>query len=246
MILTASTSAVTTRITTIVLPVSYATGDDYDAVSTFVHTGTDLVFTGGNVTYNVVTASTATTTNLSYEVLNWSADTLFTTNSPLLYNTASASTVNLTVTYNTSDGGIWTPSTFNIIVPRPLTPEEEERQARVRVEQERRYQEEQKFREIANGKAEVLLRKVLVPAQRAELEEHGYFHVWGKDGHKYRITRGWSHNVHRVCPETGKLKESFCIHPSIQTPVQDNMLAQKLLLEGDPERFFKTAYSRSN
>jgi len=138
---------------------------------------------------------------------------------------------------------VWTGNNFNILIPREMTEEEKAAHAIRQAEYEVRMRAEEVERKIANGKAEDLLRRVLSKEQIIELEAKNHFHIMGKDGLKYRIGRGSSHNVKRVDPLTEEIKQSFCIHPKMQVPVPDTMLAQKLLLEGDPELFFKIAYT---
>jgi Spy/CpxP family protein refolding chaperone len=127
---------------------------------------------------------------------------------------------------------------------RDLTDEEKARREARREEYERQRREDEAKRKVADSKADVLLRKVLTAKQRAELDEFGHFYVWGRDGSKYRISRGRFFNVEKVCAETGKFEESYCIHPSTFVPVSDVMLAQKLFLEGHIERFLQTANVR--
>lgn len=139
---------------------------------------------------------------------------------------------------------VWTGSTgstYNILIPREMTEEEKAAHVIRQAEYEVRMRAEEVLRKIADGKAEDLLRRVLSKEQILELEAKNHFHIMGKDGLKYRIGRGWSRNVMRVDTLTGEVKQSFCIHPKMTVPIPDNMLAQKLLLEGDPETFFKIA-----
>lgn len=96
-------------------------------------------------------------------------------------------------------------------------------------------------RQVASGKAETLLRRMLSSKQNSELDELGHFLVTAKNGQTYRIKRGVHSNVAELCPETGVVKKTFCVVPRLDVPTQDAMLAQKLLLEVDPERFLRIA-----
>lgn len=91
----------------------------------------------------------------------------------------------------------------------------------------------------ANERAEKLLQEVLSPAQRAELQRKNYFHVRA-NGRRFRITRGWAGNVLEVDARS-RLRYRFCAHPNQHVPAPDVMLAQKLVLESEPERFFSVA-----
>jgi hypothetical protein len=110
-----------------------------------------------------------------------------------------------------------------------------------RKEEERILIEREVERQVASGKAELLLRRMLSSKQSAELDEHGHFLVTGKNGQMYRIHRGTHSNVAELCPETGAVRKTFCVVPKLRVPDQDAMLAQKLLLEVDPERFLRIA-----
>jgi len=86
----------------------------------------------------------------------------------------------------------------------------------------------------AKAKAEKLLLDQLDKAQRAEYKESQQFHVKSCNGKMYKITRKRSFNV------TGPKGECYC-GQTPDTPIEDQMLAQKLLLEHDPERLFKNS-----
>lgn len=86
----------------------------------------------------------------------------------------------------------------------------------------------------AKQKARELLIRNLDAAQEKSFKKDGEFRVTAKDGKAYTIKTASSFNV--VGPDgakyCGQLKD---------TPVEDQMLAQKLLLEHEPEKFFKNA-----
>lgn len=96
-------------------------------------------------------------------------------------------------------------------------------------------------RELAKVRSKELLRMCLTPEQREDLERHQRFTVNVAHDLKdfpvgvFHISMAHSFNVRHV--ETG---ERFCV-TALDCPIYDQMLTQKLLLEQDPERFFKTA-----
>lgn len=116
--------------------------------------------------------------------------------------------------------------------------QEEEAQRRrdeaARIEQERRQAAQE-----AKDRAEALLLRSLSDKQKADLQEKNYFLVEA-GGETYKIKRGFSGNVKKL-DKDGKEIQSFCIHPTENIPDADAMLAQKLLLETDHERFLRTA-----
>lgn len=86
----------------------------------------------------------------------------------------------------------------------------------------------------AKQKARKLLIRNLDAGQEKSFKKDGEFRVTAKDGKVYTIKTARSFNV--VGPDgtkyCGQLRD---------TPVEDQMLAQKLLLEHEPEKFFKNA-----
>jgi len=109
----------------------------------------------------------------------------------------------------------------------------------------RRFQEEGKMR------ARNLLNSMLSPEQREELEADNRFHlrvIDGKSGAErvYRIDQGYQGNVKLLGPD-GRPIKSYCIHAKTtddegnRLPNEDHMLAQKLLLQTDEERFLRVA-----
>jgi hypothetical protein len=77
---------------------------------------------------------------------------------------------------------------------------------------------------------------MLNPTQRREFELHSYFSVNVPGRGRFWIFPWRSLNV--VDPGTG---DCYCGVPEGRLPVYDLMLAQKLLLENDPEPFFRVA-----
>lgn len=89
------------------------------------------------------------------------------------------------------------------------------------------------------ARARELLLRVLSPAQKAEFQRYGYFAVEVAKRGRFLILPSTLFNVLHVA--TGR---SYCAVPRGETPLADLMLAQKLLLEDDPEQFFKVANHR--
>jgi hypothetical protein len=133
---------------------------------------------------------------------------------------------------------------------RELTEEEKAKQAeeqalyqeqvRKRAEKERRRLEEENAKLLAaNKRAEELLVRFLDKEQLAQYERDKAFEVVASDGERYRVRNGWAGHVDRL--KDGKPVERFCIHPNVQVPHADNQLLAKLMLDGDLERFKRTA-----
>jgi hypothetical protein len=158
--------------------------------------------------------------------------------------TATATTANVIWTQWLQLGSATTSNTIAWVRPgtaqaiRQVSPEEAQRQLR----QAAQYNEErirvEGEKQKARQRAEVLLREHLDERQKAVLAEKGYFEleVLSKNGErrKYRIHRQWSGNIQQVDDQGRRLK-TLCIHPRIATPVEDSMLAQKLMLESGME-----------
>lgn len=92
----------------------------------------------------------------------------------------------------------------------------------------------------ARDRSRALLEEFLTAEQRDELLHSACFHVQGADGFRYQIRLGQAHNVFRV-NETGQRVIEYCLITKGILPVCDQLLAQKVLLETDPETFHKTA-----
>ncbi len=86
-----------------------------------------------------------------------------------------------------------------------------------------------------------LLEKHLTPPQLRQFKKKTCFTVIAKDGKTYRIENGSSGNVFLM--EGRKKVIQYCIVFKDHAPLPnfDLMLAQKLILETDPELFLKTA-----
>jgi hypothetical protein len=140
----------------------------------------------------------------------------------------------------------WIPWNLSVHARGVVAPRisDEEYQARRRRDEERRViAEGEKAR--ARERAQVLLREHLSDAQKAELADKRFFSlstIDSKTGEErlYRIHQGRSGNVEQV-DATGKRLRRFCIHPHIECPDEDTMLAQKFWLETQEDRFLQVA-----
>lgn len=86
----------------------------------------------------------------------------------------------------------------------------------------------------AKQKARELLIRNLDAGQEKSFKKDGTFLVTAKGGKVYTISTARSFNVKA---EDGT---KYC-GQTVDTPIEDQMLAQKLLLEHDPDKFFKNA-----
>lgn len=91
----------------------------------------------------------------------------------------------------------------------------------------------------AIARARRLLIEDLSPEQRTSFEAHGHFTIEVR-GQRYRIEPRRAQNV-RLLDSAGRIERTYCAHPQDPMPVYDVMLAQKLLLETNPEEFFRLA-----
>lgn len=87
----------------------------------------------------------------------------------------------------------------------------------------------------AEMRAEALLLNWLSPRQREQYRSHGWFDVVTPGGNRYRIRAG------RVVRLEAR-RCVYCIEASAWVPVADELLAKKLLLETDEQRFLATAH----
>jgi hypothetical protein len=88
-------------------------------------------------------------------------------------------------------------------------------------------------------RARRLLTRLLSDSQLRELEKHGCFTVQVPGRGKFCILPRSTFNVIHL--QTGNL---YCCTTEAFVPLSDLMLAQKLLLESDPDRFFASANCR--
>jgi hypothetical protein len=100
------------------------------------------------------------------------------------------------------------------------------------------------FTDTAKARARRLLFSMLSPDQQKELDEKNHFHltVHSKDGTMkvYRIEHGYAGNVKLLGPD-GQPIRRYCIHADSRLPYEDQMLAQKLLLESNEQDFLRIA-----
>lgn len=97
----------------------------------------------------------------------------------------------------------------------------------------------------AKDRARELLLKHLSPAQRETFEKNKWFIVEGGQSQtKYRIndSRHMVANIDVLADETNKVKHRLCGHCGLDAvPIGDQLLAQKLMLEYDEDRFLRLA-----
>lgn len=123
----------------------------------------------------------------------------------------------------------------------------EETRARMQAEQ-REYDErmraataERQERErVARARAKALLFRSLTRDQQQSLEDRKYFDM-NVGGKTYRIHQGTHGNVRLV--QAGQETMLYCAQPN-NVPVEDAMLAQKLMLETDEQAFLRVANAR--
>ena len=101
--------------------------------------------------------------------------------------------------------------------------------------------EERKKKEAAKKRDTETLRKHLSPKQRTQYDKDNRFHVIGSDGKRYEVDcKRRMHNVFEI-DKQGKRLVEHCIYQSGNTPLPDNHLAQKLMLETDAVEFLRIA-----
>ena len=91
----------------------------------------------------------------------------------------------------------------------------------------------------SEARARKLLCRMLSASQLQELETHGCFTVEAPGRGRFCILPRTTFNVFHM--QTGNL---YCCNTEAFVPLSDLMLAQKLLLERDPDRFFAVANCR--
>lgn len=89
----------------------------------------------------------------------------------------------------------------------------------------------------AKERARQLLMRNLDDGQLKSFKKDGWFNVTGADGVRYKVSTARSFNVEA---EDGT---AYCGQLT-NTPVEDQMLAQKLLLQSDPKEFIKQSNVR--
>jgi hypothetical protein len=97
--------------------------------------------------------------------------------------------------------------------------------------------ERYEVKQAVTAKSKAILEAHLFPEQVEEFRAKDEFHIQGADGFEYLITNGYQHNVFRI--EDGRRTFEYCIITRGFLPVYDQMLAQKLLLQANPEMFHR-------
>jgi hypothetical protein len=100
------------------------------------------------------------------------------------------------------------------------------------------------FTDTAKARARRLLFSMLNADQQKELDEKNHFHltVHSRDGSMkiYRIEHGYAGNV-KLLGVDGQPVKRYCIHADSRLPYEDQMLAQKLMLETNEPEFLRIA-----
>lgn len=91
----------------------------------------------------------------------------------------------------------------------------------------------------AEIRARRLLIRLLSPAQREDFELYGGFTVRVSGRGNFLVSARPMFNVTDI-----ETRTCYCAAPEGSLPMSDQMLAQKLVLENDPERFFRAARRR--
>lgn len=97
------------------------------------------------------------------------------------------------------------------------------------------------LRQAAESRARHLLISLLNARQRADFQSYGYFVVTMHTGRIFCVLPRFVFNVVDLCSG-----DRYCCMPEVDIPLADLMLAQKLLLESDPETFFAVANRNSD
>lgn len=114
----------------------------------------------------------------------------------------------------------------------------EERRGQVmrdRVHAMNRFLARRSCEEEADRKSKALLLHMLSPAQRAQFERESCFAVHVKRRGRFIVKAASSFNV------VGPNATTYCARTEPPVPIYDLMLVQKILLEADPDRFFRVA-----
>jgi hypothetical protein len=111
---------------------------------------------------------------------------------------------------------------------------------RRRIDEERKAEDERQ-RVEAKAKARALLESLLNEKQARQLQDEKKFHVIGSDGVRYEVDcTKRQHNVFAL-NETGQRVREFCLVQTGNTPLEDHLACQKLLLESNAPEFHRVA-----
>ena len=102
------------------------------------------------------------------------------------------------------------------------------------------YREREQKRKEAEEKAEKILAENLDEEQRKDLAEKGEFEVESQSGRRYAVARGRAGNVFSLDEQRRKVAK-YCIHPEIDCPDEDTILAQVLWLKWNEIEFLHIA-----
>lgn len=200
------------------------------ASNTATSASTQLTWTTWNVTAaNATTALTVTAGDIMWRAWNMSSTG---------YTTATATTINCWPAW------LQAPATVRAVQPRAQpTAEQLERWRAEEIRRREADDERAKAALLARERAKNLLEQSLSAEQLEELKQKDCFHVESisADGtrRRYQIRRGTHGNV-KLLGANGQPLESLCIQPP-DVPVEDAMLAQKLMLETDEAEFRRIA-----
>jgi hypothetical protein len=200
--------------------------------------------TGGFIKVSATSGSTTTGGSSSRIWKVWSTQSNATSTTGVVFDDVWASWNDLTSSVTTNYTGEW---------QRWVISNDEYRERRKETEAARRRREREwraeqtrkrKEREAATSRARKILVEHLDQDQRRTLDQHGYFDIKIEVAGAERVFRifnnKYQHNVFELDESGNKVRE-FCAHTSHACPQSDHALAQKLLLEADPQQFFRVA-----
>ncbi|SRR6266536_2082620 len=100
---------------------------------------------------------------------------------------------------------------------------------------------DQRKQNEADNRAEALLRELLDDQQLEQWKIHRCVDVYGQKTHQlYRLTKARIGNVFHV-DETDRRVAEYCIHYPSSIPIEDQIIAQKLMIETDEDAFLQIA-----
>lgn len=105
----------------------------------------------------------------------------------------------------------------------------------------RERENEEKRKKKIQDRARELLKRHLTPRQWSDYIERGHFFVKTRKGHLYQITAARDHNIIRLNKRRKPMRVLCVSIYEVDVPVEDIMLAQKLFLETQEDRFLKIA-----
>jgi hypothetical protein len=196
----------------------------------------------------VTTSNTATSTAISSNFNVWES---WVTTSNTVTSTAISSNFNIwniwiSQSNATTTSTVWYDERHQVKYREPYRETTEERTLRLQREAESRerqrieLEKREKEKKEALEKAEKLLREHLSVEQIKQLEKEGRFEVESESGKLYIINRGRAGNVYSL-DERRHMVAKHCIHPEIDCPDPDTMLAQMLWLRWNERAFLQKA-----